>query len=763
MKRPSLALRVAVALLLATTMVVAHEGHDQAVKGLIYEGNLVTLSEPARKALGIAIGDVERRTVERKVFAPAAVLLHPEAHAFATTQLPGRIEQVLVKPGDRVEQDQPLALVRSLELERLELERTTARFELELASQELERVEDLVRKGIRTQRDLLVARNRRQERSNALLVAGLKLRVLSLDPEQRSASEAGLLPVRSPIAGTIAHAELTPGQIVEPQQHLLEIVNASRVRVRVSVPEAYVSIVKVGQQAACGLAGQQEKLPGVIVARDGRIDPRNLVEHFWVELTPEIPPSPAREGRGGGTASSADANSTVTLHPHPGPPPSRGRGALVPGTAGQVEIAVDRRENVLTVPERAVVRDGMETFVFVQTAPGEYRRVPVVTGLSDQGHVEIVAGLSPNALLVTQGMPQLASRFGSKALRPTPEAIKNTGLHVAQPSRQAIAATIDFDAVLELPTESKSVVAAPLAAKVVKLLVAQPGPVIADQELAEVTSLEFQNLQLELIQAELHRQLQEETLAAYARADQEQKGLIPLQFVQEAENARQIALARSASLRRRLEAIGLRAAEIDRVVSKRAVRDSFQLRSPRTGEVIPVESALGAVVKESSPLFEVQDRSRIWVRGRLYEQDLPRVLPDQPARLRLAAERTYLMNTNVLRIDSLPESGGRSRALWAEVDNRDGRLREGMLGRLTVEVGSPQEALAVPVSAVLREGRSEAVFVRSAAPGSAFTLRNVATGRRNDRFVEVLGGLTADETIAATAVADLRRSYGRLK
>ncbi len=724
----------------------AHEGHDALLsKGATVKGDTVQLSAEARKALDLRVIPVGKRTLERTILAPATVVLKPRAHAFAGTLLAGRVERVLVEPGQAVRAGETLALVRSPQLEGLQTDVITARLELELADKKLKPAEDLSREFLGSPLDLLVARNRRQEKANALRVVELKLQALGVEDEKAEAWSVKPLPIRAPIAGVVAHMEISPGMAVEPQQHLLEIADPSQLRVRADVPEAYTRQIAVGNPARVTLRDRLQKpLPGVVRARQSRIDLKTLTEPIWIDL-------------------------------------DESQNSLAPGMAGQSAIVVERRENVLCVPEHAVVRDGMETVVFVQTEPGKYERTRILTGLSAGGYVQVTGGLFAIDAVVTQGQRQLASLFVQGVLRPSPQARKNTGLRVEPVGRQPITPVLELEAVLEVPRQNESMVSSPLPGRVAEILVAEPGEVAQGDRLATITSLDFQNLQLELIQADLAVRLYAGTFEAYRQADPSGKGLIPGQLVTEARLNREIAQARLDGLTRRLLDVGLTPTEVESIRRNQRVSDRLVIRAPRRGYAIPRDITLGRVVALGSTLFDIQDRSRMWVRARVPEQDVLAVQPGQPARLRLAAEPAFAAYTQVARLGSLPEGESRVRSVWAELElghqlnaarglalradqpsAPGGYLADGMLGRLTVQAAPGVELLSVPLSAVTRDGSRTGVFVYD-DKADRFTLRAVELGRRDDRHVEVLNGLKPGELVAVSAVADLRRGHGRIK
>lgn len=80
---------------------------------------------------------------------------------------------------------------------------------------------------------------------------------------------------------------------------------------------------------------------------------------------------------------------------------------LAPGTQVAVEIDAEQRLNVPLVPPIAVTRDEKNGAAVFIAAGNVARRRPIVTGLVDTEHVEIVSGLKPGELIITQGISNL--------------------------------------------------------------------------------------------------------------------------------------------------------------------------------------------------------------------------------------------------------------------------------------------------------------------------------------------------------------------
>ena len=68
------------------------------------------------------------------------------------------------------------------------------------------------------------------------------------------------------------------------------------------------------------------------------------------------------------------------------------------GYSANAEIILDKRENVLTIPESTVEFSGDTAFVYLVTnqEPQEFQRKPIKIGLSDGIKIEVTEGLKEN-------------------------------------------------------------------------------------------------------------------------------------------------------------------------------------------------------------------------------------------------------------------------------------------------------------------------------------------------------------------------------
>jgi multidrug efflux pump subunit AcrA (membrane-fusion protein) len=85
-------------------------------------------------------------------------------------------------------------------------------------------------------------------------------------------------------------------------------------------------------------------------------------------------------------------------HTHQNRPAKPDRTAY-PGTYAQVSLEMNQRPDALTVPAAAVGSDGDGNFVSTITN-NRFTRLAIKTGLTDNGRIEVTAGLSENTLVV---------------------------------------------------------------------------------------------------------------------------------------------------------------------------------------------------------------------------------------------------------------------------------------------------------------------------------------------------------------------------
>lgn len=205
-------------------------------------------------------------------------LIAPATEAAATVQIPGRVVadpnasgQVQSAHGGRIEagpkglpvagqsvrQGEVLAWVRHhaepYALASQQTQRSELRAARELAEQRVKRLESL--EGTVPRKEIEAARIEAQS-----LVERERSIVASIDARE---------PLRAPVSGVIARADLKAGQIVESREVLVEVVDPARMLVEASTPNVQLGS-QIGSASLVGVDGVKLQLVGAARAlRDG--------------------------------------------------------------------------------------------------------------------------------------------------------------------------------------------------------------------------------------------------------------------------------------------------------------------------------------------------------------------------------------------------------------------------------------------------------------------------------------------------------------
>ena len=202
------------------------------------------------------------------------------------------------------------------------------------------------------------------------------------------------------------------------------------------------------------------------------------------------------------------------------------------------------------------------------------------------------------------------------------------------------------------------------------------------------------------------------------------------------------------SARRRLKLWDISDAQIKALEESREPQKTLTLYSPFTGYVLEKMINKGQFVDAGMAIYKIADLSTIWVIADIYEYELPLIRLGQAARVRLS----YLPGKEfATKIDYIyPALSGESRTARVRLvmPNPGGSLMPQMFTNIeiTIDLG---KRLAVPDAAVIDTGERKIVYVDKGEGN--FEPREVVTGLRADKMVEVLQGLKEGDRVASTA------------
>jgi multidrug efflux pump subunit AcrA (membrane-fusion protein) len=105
-----------VVLLIATSSPQKLFGHGGQIATGGGGGGPVTLTKVQQESIGLQTDKADFHSIDTILLLNGSVKIDPDRHAHVTTRIPGRVEQLLARVGDRVEKGQKLAVIQSRQL-----------------------------------------------------------------------------------------------------------------------------------------------------------------------------------------------------------------------------------------------------------------------------------------------------------------------------------------------------------------------------------------------------------------------------------------------------------------------------------------------------------------------------------------------------------------------------------------------------------------------------------------------------------------------
>jgi cobalt-zinc-cadmium efflux system membrane fusion protein len=319
----------------------------------------VAVSPAQQQAAGIELGSFERQNMTTEVQANGSVEVPPQNRVSITAIQGGYVQSVAVLAGERVAAGAVVATLRSPEYLTMQQTYLQSKARVRFLAEDLERQRILDVEDVGAKRKLQQARADYASEQATLRATAAQLRLLGISVARLDATGqlATSVPLTTPIAGYVKAVNINPGQYVNPQDVLVEVLNRDDLHLELKVFEKDVAQVKVGQKILFKVknAGRDEELTARV---------------FLV-----------------GQAFDDDAR-TVRVHAHLEPE----RRDLLPGqfVAARIQTAGAR---VRTLPEAALIQAGDLSYIFqrVGTDSGRavFRRVQVRAGQPQHGDVAV--------------------------------------------------------------------------------------------------------------------------------------------------------------------------------------------------------------------------------------------------------------------------------------------------------------------------------------------------------------------------------------
>jgi len=433
-------------LALAFAMAVrGHEGHGGAEIGP-YDLDSPRIVSPETAAhIGLQTAEVDFGAVEDILSLSGIVRAAPDRHWTIATRTAGKILSVRVQVGDRVKQGDVLIEIDSPELARniyevrkleteyqrllVDIARSEGRVkqlrvEVEYAQEAADLSEAELQRSVAAGENAIPLNVLGERRTNALKARGeARLKEVDLEVTTQEAaalkkqSEAlrlsrdalnaianvelvqqgaqptneqviNLVRVVAPADGLVVARAARPGHWASPGETLLEVADYSVVQIEGELPESLIARVvsrgsdkvRVRIAADSAFLGQ-----GTVKFISPVLDEIKRTAHVLIEAP-------------------------------------NAQGALRGGMFADLTIVLRDEKTAVVVPTTAVIQDGPVHFVFVKNGD-VYQKQDITPGLSNDQFVEVLAGLAPGDVVVSEGaysLTQLRPKASTAVAAATP-------------------------------------------------------------------------------------------------------------------------------------------------------------------------------------------------------------------------------------------------------------------------------------------------------------------------------------------------------
>jgi len=297
--------------------------------------------------------------------------------------------------------------------------------------------------------------------------------------------------------------------------------------------------------------------------------------------------------------------------------------------------------------------------------------------------------------------------------------------------------TVEVNARVELPWTQQAMITSLVSGKIDKVL-ARPGETVkAGQELAQVTSMEMESLQLAMLKATSEVKLARKLVEQRRRLDAE--GAIAGRSLQEAESSLARKLAELRITEEKLRTLGIDVKIADAPRADAEPPRIIAIKSPLDGVITHADVRVGQAVNPTDHLYHVVDTSRVWIVGEVLESDVRHLEKGQPVTATFAAHADKTFRGVIDHVQLKMDRRRRTQSVVIAVDNREGALRPGMFGRVSIAVQIAKEAIVCPADAIIKSRSGKYVLVER-KPGK-YENRRVKLGLAKSKRFEVLDGV----------------------
>jgi RND family efflux transporter MFP subunit len=312
----------------------------------------------------VVVSEVKEQTLQKPVTIVGAV--EPLKRSTIASEIAGLVEDFPVEEGDVVKKGDLLAKLRTksleIDLREAKAQKAEAEARYRLAKKNLERFQELYKKGVASLQQLQDAETEKD--ANSAKLSQLEAQIDS------HAYDLARSKIVAPFDGYVTAEHTEVGQWIQVGGPVVELIDISRAEINVDVPERYISQIRPGDPATINF----DALPNLSI--EGKIA--------------FIVPQADKESRTFPIKVVVDNK----------------EGLIKSGMVARVSFLIGEPSLVKLVPKDAIVEQNRSNFVYV-VSDGAAMPVQVSTGIAYKDLIQIIGPVEMGQLVVTRGNERL--------------------------------------------------------------------------------------------------------------------------------------------------------------------------------------------------------------------------------------------------------------------------------------------------------------------------------------------------------------------
>lgn len=195
--------------------------------------------------------------------------------------------------------------------------------------------------------------------------------------------------------------------------------------------------------------------------------------------------------------------------------------------------------------------------------------------------------------------------------------------------------------------------------------------------------------------------------------------------------------------------LGMSPADIMKLENNGEVMQNVPVKSPASGTVLNKKVVAGQKIMPGELLFHIADLSSLWIIADVYENEIGYLKEGATATVKINGSNIPEIKAPVSFIYPSVQGGTHTFKIRIPLQNRDGRLKPGMIADVSISTGDTDEYPVVPSDAVILSGNKRIVIL--ALGNGKFKPVEIKTGSYSDGKYVVTEGLTEGMKIITSA------------